>query len=159
MMELKAGDYIALKGVSEETLKDVRDKFVIQFNECHEISVGDQGHLFYGVDHDLDICFLDSVDEFGPHRRLLTVEQVLGTTEIATPKQEDKNNKYDRTIKGFKVDVYDVLKAWKVTNPALQHLIKKALQAGDRGHKTLFQDMDDIVASSIRARELTESDD
>ena len=32
---------------------------------------------------------------------------------------------------------------------------KKALQAGNRGHKTLDQDMDDIVASAIRARELS----
>lgn len=64
-------------------------------------------------------------------------------------------SKYHREIKpGVWVDVYDVLAAWKVQNPALQHLIKKALQPGERGHKTLAQDLDDIVASAIRAREL-----
>ena len=158
-MKLKAGDYIALEGVSEETLKDVISKFDKQgFKYDNDMSVRQQWELF-GAYSVTGVCFgtLRAVGD--PFTNLLTVEQVLGTTEIATPKQEDKNNKYDRTIKGFKVDVYDVLKAWKVTNPALQHLIKKALQAGDRGHKTLFQDMDDIVASSIRARELTESDD
>lgn len=54
------------------------------------------------------------------------------------------------------VDVYDVLRAWNVTNPALAHLIKKGLQPGECGHKTLAQDMQDIVDSAIRARELTE---
>lgn len=69
-------------------------------------------------------------------------------------------SKYHREIKpGVHVDVYDVLKAWDVRNPALQHLIKKALQPGARGHKTLDQDMADIVASAKRAQELEVSDD
>lgn len=64
-------------------------------------------------------------------------------------------NKYQREIRpGVIVDVYDVLKAWNVTCPALQHLIKKALQPGARGHKTAAEDLDDIVASAIRARDL-----
>lgn len=61
-------------------------------------------------------------------------------------------NKYSREItSGVYVDVYDVLKAWQVTNPALQHLIKKALQAGERGHKDLKEDLLDIIASAKRA--------
>lgn len=64
-------------------------------------------------------------------------------------------NKYLHEIKpGIFVDVYDVLMAWNVTNPALQHLIKKALQAGDRGHKSREQDLQDIIGSAIRAKEL-----
>lgn len=64
-------------------------------------------------------------------------------------------NKYSREIAtGVDVDVYDVLKAWGVTNPALQHLIKKALQAGERGHKDLKEDLLDIIASAKRAYEL-----
>ena len=68
---------------------------------------------------------------------------------------EKKPNKYQREINpGVFVDVYDVLKAWHVENPALQHLIKKALQPGKRGHKDLQEDMSDIVASALRAQEL-----
>lgn len=64
-------------------------------------------------------------------------------------------NKYLHEIKpGIFVDVYDVLMAWNVTNPALQHLIKKALQAGERGHKSREQDLQDIIDSAIRAKEL-----
>lgn len=68
-------------------------------------------------------------------------------------------SKYNRAIKGVTVDVYDVLQAWEVRNPALQHLIKKALQAGNRGHKDLATDMQDIIDSAIRAKELTCSSD
>ena len=63
-------------------------------------------------------------------------------------------SKYTKQIHGVSVDVYDVLMAWGVTNPALQHLIKKALQCGQRGHKDNQQDLQDIIDSAIRAKEL-----
>ena len=63
-------------------------------------------------------------------------------------------SKYTKEIHGVSVDVYDVLMAWVVTNPALQHLIKKALQCGQRGHKDKQQDLQDIIDSAIRAKEL-----
>lgn len=67
----------------------------------------------------------------------------------------EADNKYLREIKpGVFVDVYDVLMAWNVSNPALQHLIKKALQPGERGHKSREQDLQDIIDSAIRAKEL-----
>lgn len=76
-------------------------------------------------------------------------------------KAEVKSNKYERTIVGFggdtvQVDVYRVLEAFKVTNPQLQHLVKKALCAGLRGHKDTKQDLLDIeesIQSAIKANE------
>lgn len=83
----------------------------------------------------------------------------LETVEVG----DGVNSKYNRTITGknasgeavyISVDVYDVLNAWEVKNPALQHLLKKTLQAGKRGHKDLAEDLNDIIDSAIRAREL-----
>lgn len=75
--------------------------------------------------------------------------------DAATAKQPSITpSKYTKTIHGVSVDVYDVLQAWGVTNPALQHLIKKALQCGQRGHKDNAQDLQDIIDSAIRAKEL-----
>jgi hypothetical protein len=72
----------------------------------------------------------------------------------------EKRSKYHREIKpGVWVDVYDVIVAWAVSNPALQHLIKKSLQPGERGHKTLDQDMQDIVDSAIRAQQIEQERD
>lgn len=71
------------------------------------------------------------------------------------------NNKYDVTIQDkydtghvITVDVYSVLEAFNVRNSALQHLIKKALCAGARGHKDVLEDCQDIVDSAVRARQL-----
>lgn len=64
------------------------------------------------------------------------------------------SSKYNRPCKGITIDVYDVLQAFEVTNPALQHLIKKALCAGLRGHKDREQDLNEILESARRAIEL-----
>ena len=70
-------------------------------------------------------------------------------------------NKYLRTIYGvdkegnagsLQVDVYDILDAYPTKNPALDHLVKKALCPGQRGHKDLLTDLDDIIKSAQRAK-------
>lgn len=71
-------------------------------------------------------------------------------------------NKYHRVITGMDgvkvvVDVYRVLSAFSVTSPSLQHLVKKSLCAGLRGHKNKRQDLVDILDSAKAA--LKEFDD
>ena len=64
-------------------------------------------------------------------------------------------NKYQREIKkDVFVDIYDVLQAFAVTNPATQHAIKKLLCAGLRGHKDKMQDLTEALKSIERAIEL-----
>lgn len=69
-------------------------------------------------------------------------------------------SKYNRLIVGkdaegnpaqITVDVYRVLEAFGVTSPPLQHLAKKALCAGLRGHKDYLEDLADILASATQA--------
>ena len=82
-------------------------------------------------------------------------EPFVSVEDAATAKRPAITpSKYTKTIHGVSVDVYDVLQAWGVSNPALQHLIKKALQCGQRGHKDNAQDLQDIIDSAIRAKEL-----
>ena len=52
------------------------------------------------------------------------------------------------------IDVYAVLKLFDVTDPCLQHIVKKALCAGKRGHKDMMEDLQNIVDTAIRAVEL-----
>jgi len=76
----------------------------------------------------------------------------------------DNNSKYRRVIHGWtigtdkpaaiEVDVYRVLDAFKVADPALAHLTKKALAAGQRGSKDLTTDLEEIHLSAAKALEL-----
>ena len=67
------------------------------------------------------------------------------------------NNKYIRDLKGVQVDVYDVLKAFNVTCPAMQHAAKKVLCAGIRGHKDALKDKREAIQSIQRSIELEAS--
>lgn len=68
-------------------------------------------------------------------------------------------SKYDREIIGIDgtvttVDVYRVLDAFGVTDPATQHAIKKMLCMGLRGHKDYLTDLNDSIESLQKAKEL-----
>ena len=71
----------------------------------------------------------------------------------------DAYDHYNKSILGkdgtkIIVDVYRVLDAFNVTNPQLQHIVKKALCAGQRGHKDYLRDLQDIVDSAKNAIEM-----
>jgi hypothetical protein len=107
------------------------------------------GEVYSGsISHDGSYFSLDGADDYYP---------VGYFEEVKDEKPEDcyqKPNKYSVQINGESTDVYDVLKAFNVVNPALQHLIKKALKVGNRGHKDADTDYQDIIDSAIRAKEL-----
>lgn len=63
-------------------------------------------------------------------------------------------SKYSKRIGKEVVDVYDVLMAFNVTNPATQHAIKKLLMPGNRGHKDKLTDLKEAHQSIARAIEL-----
>lgn len=71
-----------------------------------------------------------------------------------------KHEHYFRGIpKGVKrMDIYRFLDLFDVTCPVAQHLIKKAVAAGQRGHKDLKGDWTDISDSAARKLEMIHED-
>jgi len=95
--------------------------------------------------------------------RLVPEEQPNQKLKDAFKKAEDMGfdkptNKYKVLCKGVEIDVYDVLMAYSVTNPADQHAIKKMLMPGKRGVKDANQDRREAIQSLERAIELAQSD-
>jgi len=72
-------------------------------------------------------------------------------TEI---KGNPKYNKviFDKEGNHLTVDVYDVIDAWELIDPGLQHALKKVLQPGLRGHKSVLEDYQDAIDSIERAK-------
>jgi hypothetical protein len=56
------------------------------------------------------------------------------------------------------IDVYRFLELFGVTCPVAQHVIKKAVAAGQRGHKDIRRDWQDIEDSAIRKQEMLRED-
>ena len=48
------------------------------------------------------------------------------------------------------IDVYRVIDLFEVTDPCLQHVVKKALVAGGRGHKDIGKDVQDMIDTLTR---------
>lgn len=67
-------------------------------------------------------------------------------------------SKYNHTLTnaaGVSVtcDVYDVLRAFVIHDPALQHALKKLLCMGGRGHKDADTDLNEAIESLEKLRE------
>lgn len=66
---------------------------------------------------------------------------------------------YYRSVKGIdKIDVYRVLELFDVTCPVAQHVVKKAMAAGKRGHKSDVTDWENIRDSALRKLEMMGED-
>jgi hypothetical protein len=53
-----------------------------------------------------------------------------------------------------KIDVYRVIELWTVTDPCLQHALKKILCAGGRGHKDQATDIQQAIDSLRRWQQM-----
>lgn len=88
------------------------------------------------------------IGDFGPSDYPAAVPDLIASAK--------PTSKYHRPCKGVEIDVYDVLRAFKVTNPAIAHAVKKCLAPGQRGAKSWAQDVEEAIKSLQRALEMGE---
>ena len=71
----------------------------------------------------------------------------------------NNNNPYIVDISKYnKLDIYRILKLYGVSDPCLQHAIKKLLCAGKRGVKNQTQDINEAILSLKRLLEMQGED-
>lgn len=64
-------------------------------------------------------------------------------------------NLYTKNIQNFnKLDIYRILNLYNVTDPCLQHCIKKILCAGQRGSKNFTTDISEAIFALQRCLEM-----
>lgn len=64
---------------------------------------------------------------------------------------------YNIQYKGVKLDPYRIMLAYGITHPAHQHALKKLLRAG-RSHKTMHEDIEEVIESLKRWQEMIRED-
>lgn len=70
-----------------------------------------------------------------------------------------KHSHYKKPVAGLQfVDVYRVLALFGVTDPCLQHAVKKLLVAGGRGAKDISQDVQEAIDTLQRWQEMRAED-
>ncbi len=117
-----------------------------------EYEVFDEDKDYYHVVHDGNQSFVSK-------NHCKVIEEGMTAEVPGQPRKvfygNPEKSKYHREIKpDVWIDVYDVLKAFEVTNQATGHAIKKLLAPGKRGVKSTDQDLQEAIQSITRAREL-----
>ena len=73
---------------------------------------------------------------------------------------EQKHNHYFKDVTHLKtIDVYRVLDLFGVSNPCIQHAVKKLLCSGQRGVKDTRQDVQEAITSLVRYLEMQTEDE
>ncbi len=86
---------------------------------------------------------------------LVVVDDLI---ELENPfKNQLKHSHYFRDVSKLdKVDFYMLCRLFDVTDPCLQHIFKKVIATGNRGHKNYQQDIQDIFDTAKRLLEIEE---
>ncbi len=72
---------------------------------------------------------------------------------------EQNHDHYFKDVTHLKtIDVYRVLDLFNVTNPCVQHAVKKLLCSGQRGVKDTRQDVQEAITSLLRYLEMQTED-
>ena len=61
-----------------------------------------------------------------------------------------RHGHYFKRFQGVEIDVYRVLALFEVSDPCIQHAVKKLLCAGGRGHKDMEKDVREAMDSLMR---------
>jgi hypothetical protein len=67
---------------------------------------------------------------------------------------KEKFSHYYKKVPGQYIDVYRVLQLFEVTDPCIQHAVKKLLVAGSRGVKDINKDIQEAIDSLDRWKEM-----
>lgn len=95
---------------------------------------------------------------FTEEQRRLWVEEQMRRRELTATKT--KHNHYFKDVTAFDVvDVYRVLQLFNVTDPCIQHAVKKLLVAGGRGAgKDIRKDVSEAIDSLARFLEMRDEE-
>lgn len=109
--------------------------------------------------YDVDYLLRGVQSEMASAETLLLhcINNHAGVTVAEQP--ERKFGHYFKDVRHLQgVDVYRILQLFQVTDPALQHAIKKLLVCGGRGAKDQETDLNEAIASITRALEMRKED-
>lgn len=79
--------------------------------------------------------------------------------EIDNKLESIKHSHYYKDVSNLdKIDVYRIIQLYEITDPCLQHVLKKLLVTGNRGHKNFKTDITNMIDTLTRKLEMMEED-
>jgi hypothetical protein len=150
------GYYWAYKNLGKKLLLSKKDVYLLAENNGILGTGTKENESFFNDWRGKEITLQELRDMVNQEQDdpFLTPETTLND-QYAEIEKVRKHRHYFKDVSNIaEIDVYTVLKLFDVTDPCLQHIVKKALCAGKRGHKDMMEDLQNIVDTAIRAVEL-----
>lgn len=103
-------------------------------------------------------CVMPQITELQQAATAVAVK--VNEQEFPDARQERKHSHYYKEVAHLQtIDVYRVLKLFNVTDPCLQHAVKKLLVAGGRGAgKDINRDIQEAIDTLKRFQEMGDED-
>lgn len=74
-------------------------------------------------------------------------------------KPAEEHSHYKRSVAGLDfIDPYRIIDLYGITHPGMQHILKKVLIPGGRGHKDFRRDLQDVFDTAQRSLEMLDED-
>lgn len=175
-MKIQVGKkYVSDKAGIVDCIAEREGIFIVENDEyCYHVNQSgvalyiDNDKWYRQTDNEFDLqCEVgfdsedDSKDDFDVAKVLnsyLESEDGKQFMKNLKPEVKPKETKHEHYFKDVsqldKIDVYAVLHLFEVTDPCIQHAVKKLLCTGKRGHKDFQKDIQDSIDSLVRCQEL-----
>lgn len=159
--------YELLKPIKEETMKEYLVKTdsgkyrytgnVIDVSGGAVIEIPEWGN--YAYSNDTGVYFLKDEARYSQSSLVWQRESLndkIATAEVA--RQEEKHSHYKKYVSHLNViDPYRIADLYDL-HPCADHIMKKSLCAGNRGHKDTLRDIQDIIDTAERWKQMIEED-
>ncbi|UQS93303.1 hypothetical protein Scipio_00074 [Acinetobacter phage Scipio] len=93
------------------------------------------------------------------HQKIFTDESEIVNEEMKLLNSKKHHHYFKDVSNLLELDVYRVLKLFDVTDPCIQHAVKKLLCAGGRGVKDVDKDVHEAIDSLLRYEEMRREDE
>ena len=113
----------------------------------------------YAYNNDTGVYFLKDAARYSQSSLVWQRESLndkIATAEVA--RQEEKHSHYKKDVSHLNViDPYRISDLYDL-HPCADHIMKKSLCAGNRGHKDMLRDIQDIIDTAERWKQMIEED-
>lgn len=143
LVKTDSGNYLYAKNVS-----DITAERVVEIPQGANYAATNGHGIFFSDKNDFIPDLVVWVRE--------SLNDKIATAEVA--RQEEKHSHYKKDVSHLNViDPYRIADLYNL-HPCADHIMKKSLCAGNRGHKDTLRDIQDIIDTAVRWKQMIEED-
>lgn len=154
MVVLKRNDLKDANVYQDGDIPCLYDLYLTGSKELYFYHCGKKAWILSNLNHDKD--YYELLKPIKKDVMKESLNEKIATAEVA--RQEEKHSHYKKDVSHLNViDPYRIADLYNL-HPCADHIMKKSLCAGNRGHKDALRDIQDIIDTAERWKQMIEED-